>query len=176
MNKAIFFDRDGTIIKEKNYIKNADEVEIIEGVSEVFSFFDKQGYLIFIVSNQSGIARGLITEEEYHCVDKKTKELISNGHLIKESFFCPHHPEITGNCSCRKPNALMLIQAQEKYNLDLSQSIVVGDKLSDVMLVESAGLSNGYLVQTGHGKEELLQGKLLPKNVKVVNSIKDIIE
>ena len=176
MNKAIFFDRDGTLIKEKHYINSADDVEIISGVEEVFSFYNELGYKIFIISNQSGIARGKITTSQYTEVDKKTRSLITNGDLIVDSFYCPHHPDITGDCNCRKPNTGMLLEAKEKYDIDLTQSIIVGDKISDVKLVETANLAKGFLVKTGHGLEELQKNITLPQGVEVVDSIKNILE
>jgi len=177
MKKAVFFDRDGTLIEEKNYISNPNNVIIINGVEEVFSYYNKFGYLIFIVSNQSGIARGKITTEQFLSVNNRTIELIKNGNLIKDSFFCPHHPTITGNCNCRKPEPGMLLEAKKKYNIDLSKSIIIGDKFSDIMLVKTANLNRGYLVKTGHGKEELIsKTERLPNNVKVVESIKDVLK
>jgi len=173
MNKAFFFDRDGTLIEEKNFISNPDEVFLLPGVKETLKALKEKGFLIIVVTNQSGIARGLLTEEDMKRVNKRLNELLDG--MIDDFFYCPHHPDITGVCKCRKPEIGMIDAACEKFNLDISECFMVGDKLSDVQTGKNAGMKQSFLVMTGYGIEEYKKysGKF---EIYILNNISEILE
>lgn len=151
--KAVFVDRDGTLIHDRNFISKIEDVEFVPGSIKAVKIFKDMGYKVVIVSNQSGIGRGILTKE---IVDKINEFMLSQ--LRKESldidgvYYCPHSPE--ENCECRKPNLDMVNQVSSKLNLSLKNSWAIGDKLSDVMLGKNMG-GKGGLVLTGYGKKEL---------------------
>ncbi len=144
--KALFLDRDGVINIEKNYLYKKEDFEFIDGVFELCRFFQKQGFLIFVVTNQSGIARGFYTQEDFLKLTAwMEKEFEKNGVHIEKTYFCPHHPDITGVCACRKPQPGMLLQAAKKFDVDLENSVLIGDKQRDIEAAYNAGLKKTYL-------------------------------
>ncbi|MCT7433172.1 D-glycero-beta-D-manno-heptose 1,7-bisphosphate 7-phosphatase [Aliarcobacter cryaerophilus] len=155
MNKALFLDRDGVINKEKNYLYKIEDFEFIDGVFETCKYFQDKGYLIIIITNQAGIARGKYTEDDYQILtDWMIKKFEKKEIKISKVYYCPHHPHFSGKCQCRKPNPGMILQAQNDFDIDLSQSILVGDKNSDIEAGINSGIKMNYLVQTGHKIEE----------------------
>lgn len=173
MEKAVFFDRDGTLIEEKNYIKDSEEVFLLQTVAETLVELKNRGYLIVVVSNQSGIARGYLSEADFDEVNNKMLELLGNSFLVNKIYHCPHHPKFSGECSCRKPNPGMLFKAADELGINLENSYIVGDKLSDIKLVETAGLKGGFLVKTGYGSQFNVDNY---SNVYSVNQISEILE
>jgi D-glycero-D-manno-heptose 1,7-bisphosphate phosphatase len=144
--KALFLDRDGVINVDSNYVHKIEEVHFMDGIFEFCEYFQKEGYLIFVVTNQAGIARGYYTIDDFQklsgwmvSVFKKKKIIIS------KIYFCPHHPEITGSCDCRKPNPGMILRAAGEYDLELSDSVLVGNHESDVMAGKNAGIKRNYI-------------------------------
>jgi D-glycero-D-manno-heptose 1,7-bisphosphate phosphatase len=155
MNRAIFLDRDGTLNVEKDYLYKIEDFEFIDGVFETCKYFQDNGYLIIIITNQAGIARGKYTEKDFEILTKwMIKEFEKNNIKISKVYHCPHHPDFSGECECRKPNPGMLLQAKKDFDIDLSQSILVGDKNSDIEAGINAGIKMNYLVETGHEIEE----------------------
>ena len=146
MKKALFLDRDGVINVEKNYLYKQSDFEFIDGVFELCKHYQNLGYLIIIVTNQSGIAREYYSKENFL---KLTKWMISvfkkYGITITKVYFCPHHPDISGECSCRKPKPGMILEAAKEFDIDLSQSILVGDKERDIESALNAGIEHTYL-------------------------------
>lgn len=152
--RAIFLDRDGTINVEKEYIYDPAEVELIPGSLEALQLAAKAGFRLFIVSNQSGIARGLATETDVCRVNERLQELVGAGGVQFDGiYFCPHLPTISGPCDCRKPRRGMVDRALESFDLDLSRSFVVGDRLLDMQLAKTVG-ATGIMVRTGYGSVE----------------------
>jgi histidinol-phosphate phosphatase family protein len=138
-HKAIFFDRDDTLIKDTGYMYKVEDLEFFKDTFEVLKSFQARGYLIFIVTNQSGIGRGLYTEEDMHIFNNNMlNALLKQGIKIQDLVFCPHAPG--DECACRKPSPKLLNELCEKYDIDKSQSIMVGDKKSDVEAGNNAGL------------------------------------
>ena len=145
-NKAAFFDRDGTLIKEMHYLSNLNKVELLPGIINFCLELRKKDYLLFVVTNQSGVARGFFDEE---FVQKTHLHLDSifkkNGINFQKFYYCPHHPteakilQYKKECECRKPKPGMLFKAAQEFNLDLSQSIMFGDSEKDIQAGESAG-------------------------------------
>lgn len=146
MNKALFLDRDGVINVEKDYLYKIEDFEFIDGIFELCRYYQKLGFIIVVVTNQSGIVRDFYTEEDFDILTSwMLKEFSSNNIDIKKVYYCPHHPEISGECSCRKPNPGMLLQAAKELNIDLKNSIIIGDKERDIQSGINAGLTTTYL-------------------------------
>jgi len=147
--KAVFFDRDGTINKYVGFLCNIDDFELIDGISEKIKQINKSGYLVLVVTNQPVIARGEVTWEELLEIHNKMETLLGQqGAYLDDIFICPHHPdkgfegervEYKIECSCRKPKPGLLLQAAEKYNIDLKQSYMVGDSESDMEAGKAVG-------------------------------------
>ncbi len=145
MRKAVFLDRDNTLIKDDGYIHEPEKVELLPTVPEGLKLLKKADYLLIVVSNQSGIGRGYFKEKDFHAVNERLQELLKpHGVQIDDFFFCPHRPD--ENCNCRKPKTGMVEEAAKKWNIDLSESFVIGDKEIDVMLAFNAGCKRGILV------------------------------
>jgi D-glycero-D-manno-heptose 1,7-bisphosphate phosphatase len=145
-NKALFLDRDGVINKEKNYVFKIEDFEFIEGIFDFCVYFQKRGYLIFVITNQAGIARGFYSEDDFNILtDWMVSQFEKRNILISKVYHCPHHPDITGPCNCRKPNPGMILQAANEFDLNLSESILVGDYESDLKTGENAGILKNYL-------------------------------
>ena len=147
--KTIFLDRDGVINKEVNYLHKITDFKFIKGIFEACQNFQQNNYQIIIVTNQSGIARGFYSEDDYLKVtDWMLRQFIKKDIYILDVFHCPHSPN--HNCKCRKPNPGMIIDAFEKHNIDLKQSWMIGDKEADIMAANAAGISKTILVRSGH--------------------------
>jgi D-glycero-D-manno-heptose 1,7-bisphosphate phosphatase len=162
MNKAIFFDRDGTLIKDKGYIKHEKDVEFYEYTFESLKKLQKHFHL-FIVTNQGGISKGLVTKKEVESINSYVlAQLKTNGIIIQELYYCPHQEE--DNCMCRKPNTYFIEQAIKKYDLNPSESFVIGDHLSDIQLAINSQTKGIYLL-IGHGKKHRheIQDEILSK-------------
>lgn len=153
-NKAIFLDRDGVINIEVGYLSTPSDFEIIEGTIEALKILNEKGFLLIVVTNQAGIARGYYTEENLKDIHSKMKAVLKQHEMtLTDIFYCPHHPEFTGSCNCRKPNPGMILEAKKKYNIDLDNSYMVGDTLNDIQTGIAAKCKT-VLVLTGYGKEE----------------------
>jgi len=156
---GIFFDRDGTVNVEVDFLRDPDELEIIPGVAKAIREANEMGIRVFIITNQSGIARGFLTEKDLERVHERLSAILSSaGARIDEIYYCPHHPEYGRppyniSCNCRKPNTGMLKTAARKYGIKLSKSFVVGDRCVDMKAGENAGCGT-VLVLTGYGETE----------------------
>jgi D-glycero-D-manno-heptose 1,7-bisphosphate phosphatase len=154
LRRAVFLDRDGTLIEEADYLSNPDDVRLIPGAVEALELLREAGFALVLVTNQSGIARGYYSLEDYEAVASRLDDLLA-GHGIRldDSRFCPHHPEFTGECLCRKPSTGMHREASDLLGLDPSLSYFVGDKIRDLLPALELG-GEGILVRTGHGRRE----------------------
>ena len=142
MKKALFLDRDGVINVERNYAIRIEDFEFIEGIFELCLEFQTRGYLIFVITNQSGIARGYYEERDFQILTSwMLAEFKARGIQIQRVYHCPHHPDFGGDCECRKPNPGMIFQARDEFDLDLNQSILIGDKESDLQAGRNAGIA-----------------------------------
>lgn len=138
--RAAFLDRDGTLIEDVNFISRPEDVRLIPGVPDALRALREAGVLIVVVTNQSGIARGVFTMDDYEKVAGRLDGLLRDaGASIDATYLCPHHPAITGPCECRKPGLLLYEQAIAEHGIDPHQSLFVGDKFRDV----EPGLSLG---------------------------------
>ncbi|MGP1569008.1 MAG: D-glycero-alpha-D-manno-heptose-1,7-bisphosphate 7-phosphatase [Peptoanaerobacter stomatis] len=146
MNKAAFFDRDGTINVEKNYLYKVEDFEFIKGIPELIKKYNDEGYVVIVVTNQAGIARGYYTEEDMNILHRYINEQLAKiGAHIDDFYFCPHHPDITGECNCRKPKTGMLEKAIKEWNIDVTKSILYGDKPWDIEAGEKCGIRSIYV-------------------------------
>ena len=178
MKKAIFLDRDGTINVEKDYIYKSEDLVFEEGTIEALKTFKNLGYILIVVSNQSGIARGYFTEEDLNIFNNNMNEILKkNGVEITEFYCCPHHPDGIGEykkvCECRKPNNKMIEDAIKKYNIAREKSYMIGDKTSDI----GAGLKSNLktvLVKTGYGLKDM--EKIDKNETLVCKNLKDFSE
>ena len=178
MKKAIFLDRDGTINVEKDYIYKSEDLVFEEGTIEALKTFKNLGYILIVISNQSGIARGYFTEEDLNIFNNNMNEILKkNGIGITEFYCCPHHPDGIGEykkvCECRKPNNKMIEDAIKKYNIAREKSYMIGDKTSDI----GAGLKSNLktvLVKTGYGLKDM--EKIDKNETLVCKNLKDFSE
>jgi D,D-heptose 1,7-bisphosphate phosphatase len=159
MNKAVFLDRDGTIIEDVGYLNSPDQIKFIPGSVEAIKLLKDAGYKVIIITNQAGVARGLISEDMLQTIDKIIhKWILHGGGHLDGIYYCPHHPEhgvypYRQECECRKPNLGMIKKATKAHNIDLSQSYIIGDKATDVETGQRAGIKT-VMVLSGLGKEE----------------------
>lgn len=151
MQKAIFFDRDGTLIKDVHYLSSQDQVEILPGIINFCLDLQKKGYLLFVVTNQSGVARGFFDEQFVQKIHLYLDSIFKkSGINFKKFYYCPHHKEAKilkykKECECRKPNPGMILKAAKEFDIDLSQSLMFGDKELDIKAGQAAGCKSFYI-------------------------------
>jgi len=150
-NAAVFLDRDGTLIEDPGYLGDPETVRLLPGTADAIRRINETGLLAIVVTNQSGIARGLFSVDTYFTTERQVNELLlREGARLDAHYFCPHLPEITGPCECRKPGTLLYRQAAERFGIDWSASWWVGDRLRDLEPARILG-GRGILVETGEG-------------------------
>lgn len=151
-SRFVFLDRDGTLVRDVGYGHRLDDYELLPGVTGALGLLKTAGFRFAIVTNQSGIARGLFTEADFQRFQRRLlADLAAEGIRVEATFMCPHLPDF--GCECRKPNPAPLFAARDRFAIDLAGSWVVGDHVGDVRLAANAGC-RGVLVLTGHGEEE----------------------
>ena len=167
MPKALFLDRDGVVNVEKNYLHKIEDFELIDGIVDVCRAYQENGYLIIIVTNQSGISRGYYTEEDFsrlsHWMVEHFKTL---GVTISHIYHCPHHESIDGACVCRKPEAGMFLEAEETYGLDMEHSVMIGDNERDIEASFKAGVGENIL---------LSHTAMTSKADKIIHSLRELL-
>ena len=170
--RAVFLDRDGTIVDDPGFLHEPEKVKLLPGAAEAIRRLNDAGYRVIVVSNQSGIARGLYSVRDYEMVQERLGALLTaHGARIDAAYFCPHHPQFPGpggaSCECRKPGLKLFQEAQAAFDIDFSRSWWIGDRLSDVQPALLVG-GNAILVATGEGKGNLHQGQARALGVTVV--------
>jgi D-glycero-D-manno-heptose 1,7-bisphosphate phosphatase len=158
----VFLDRDGTLIVEKEYLSDPDQVSIEEGVVDGLAMLQERGHPLIVLSNQSGIGRGMYTERDAQLVNERVADILRrSGIELLAWYFCPHAPEAA--CDCRKPSPGMAFAASRDWKMELAGSYVVGDTKSDLELARAIG-ATGILVTTGHGRDavEWARAQALP--------------
>ncbi len=144
--RALFVDRDGTIIHDAHYLHDASLVALLPGAVDFLRAFANAGWLIVVVTNQSGIALGKVTEQNYLAVRARLDELLAaHGVTLSRTMHCPHHPDVSGPCRCRKPGTLMYEQARDALGIDFAASVFVGDRWRDVAPSLELG-GRGFLI------------------------------
>ena len=152
MNKAFFLDRDGVINIDGNYVCEIDNFQFTKGLYKACKIIQSYGYKIIVITNQSGIGRGFYTKEQFFELNRwMLRSLQEEGIDVTDVYFCPHHPTdalspYNVDCECRKPKPGMILKAKEEHNIDLRQSVLVGDRLSDIASGKSAGIHSLYIV------------------------------
>ena len=176
MYKALFLDRDGVINKEVEYLYKIGDFKFISGVFETCKYFMTLKYRIFVITNQAGIARGLYSEKDFYLLNTWMLEQFSKQSVfIDKVYYSPYHPEYGQekykiDSWCRKPNPGMILQAKQDFSLDLEQSILVGDKESDIIAGIRAGIGLNILVRSGHPiNEETSKASL------IIDSVADLV-
>ena len=183
MKKAVFLDRDGVITEDPpHYAHRVDQMHIIPGSGEAIRLLNERGYLVILVSNQSGVARGYYQEHDISLFNEEMKRHLSleKAH-IDAIYYCPHHPEgiiasFCRSCTCRKPQPGMLIQAAEEHGINLEASFLIGDKYSDILAGKAVNCET-IMVLTGHGMEEIyhLKGATVPVAGNLLNAVRKYI-
>jgi D-glycero-D-manno-heptose 1,7-bisphosphate phosphatase len=175
---AIFLDRDGTINVDHGYVHEIDNFQFIDGVIDACRELKKMGFALVLVTNQSGIARGMFSEDQFMYLTEWMDWSLADRDVDFDGiYFCPHHPEAAVEeyrqvCDCRKPQPGMLLQAQRELNIDMAASYMVGDKPEDMQAAIAAGVGTKVLVRTGKPVTE--QGEKLAD--WVLNSLADLPE
>lgn len=170
MNKALFLDRDGVINKEHNYVHKKDDFVFIGDIFSSCRYFQDLGYIIIVITNQSGIARNMYSTRDFINLSKwMTLKFREEGVIITDIFFCPHHPDYSNEeCHCRKPKPGLFLDAVEKHSIDVNESIMIGDKISDLIASDSAGIAYNFLVETGHALYEKEKYLVFKNTSKIV--------
>ena len=168
---ALFLDRDGVINVDKEYVHKIEDVEFLDGIFELIAHAKNLHYLVIIITNQSGIGRGIFSEEDFQKLNKwMLDQLKKNGASIDNVYYCPTHPtkgigKYKKSDNRRKPNPGMIFEAENDYNINLSQSILLGDKIIDMEAGLASGIKNLFL----------LSKKKKFKNSININSLKEVI-
>ena len=167
MPKALFLDRDGVVNVEKNYLYKIEDFELIDGIVEVCQHYEALGYLIIIVTNQSGISRGYYSGEDFERLSAwMIEHFKSLGVTITHIYHCPHHESIDGACDCRKPEPGMFLEAQRDFDLDMKNSVMIGDNERDIEAAIRAGVTTNILLthDATHSRAD-----------KIVHSLKELL-
>jgi len=168
--RAIFLDRDGTLIAEREYLSDPAQVEVIPGVPQALQRLQQAGFHLILVTNQSGIGRGYFTESDMHQVNRRLAELLAPHHVrIERIYFAPEAPDQPS--LGRKPSPHFLFLARDELGLDLAQSYLIGDKLSDLECGWNAGVRQCLLVRTGYGAETEVRHPELRHRAVVVDDL-----
>jgi len=148
MQKALFLDRDGVINVDKSYIYKTEDIEFAAGIFQFLKTAADLGFELVVITNQAGIARGMYTEEDVVRLHEwMSKVFNEKGINIRKFYFCPHHPDFSEKCNCRKPEIGMVTQAAEELKIDLKKSVIIGDKKSDVKTGKNAGMPLTILIK-----------------------------
>ena len=179
--KAIFLDRDGVINKDKGYVYKTNDFHFEENSLNGLKLIDFNEYLVFIVSNQAGIAKGYYSEEDFRKMSLWLNRFLDKkGVKITKTYYCPHSPgakitQYKKKCDCRKPGIKLFLKAQKEFNINLKKSYLIGDKTSDILAGKKAGCKT-ILVETGYsGKDNLFsvkpdfRAKDLPEAIAIIN-------
>jgi D-glycero-D-manno-heptose 1,7-bisphosphate phosphatase len=174
LRKVVFLDRDGTINRDSpDYVKSREEFEFIPGSLEAINNLTLNGFVTIVITNQSAVPRNLISLSELELVHNMMTETVAlNGGEIKDIFYCPHMPE--AGCDCRKPEPGLIYQARDKYNIDLSAAVMVGDNAKDIECARRAGCGSAVLVKSG--THDNVEDELKTRQIRVDYVAKDLYE
>jgi D-glycero-D-manno-heptose 1,7-bisphosphate phosphatase len=171
---AAFFDRDGTIIQDVDYPRSPEHAVLLPGAAEAIARLNASAIPVVVVTNQSGIARGLLTVADYNAVRERVDELLAAaGAHIDASYMCPHHPDYTGPCDCRKPGTLLYRQAASEHGFNLAHSTYLGDRWRDVAPALELGGRGILIAGPSTPPEDLERGQA---EVEVVPSLAEAVK
>ncbi len=168
--RAVFLDRDGTLIEERDYLYRPEQVNLLPGAARAARLLREAGFYLVLVTNQSAVAKGLLTEKQLAVIHNRLQHLLEREKTKLDAvYYCPHHPQSGSvsyrmSCACRKPAPGMLLRAAEEHDLCLCNSFLVGDKLTDIVAGRRAGCRT-ILIKTGYGEQELRkiwQARIIP--------------
>ena len=169
MSKILFLDRDGVVNIDKHFVFRIEDIVFVEGIFQLCKYFEEQDYQIVIATNQSGIARGLFSEQEFHAVMSFIlEEFKRHAIVVLACFHCPHGPD--DNCTCRKPLPGLFTQALRQFNTEAENCISIGDRKRDIEAALAAGISQNYLLQDPQMNTGHFLGSI------VVNSLSEIVQ
>lgn len=185
MNKAVFFDRDGILNVDNDFITDIKQVNLYEDAPEIIAYCRSLGYKIFVVTNQAAVARGLITEESLVLLNENYKKLLKSRNpnaIIDKIYYCPHHPnanleEYRIKCNCRKPYPGMIKNAGFEFNVDLSKSYMVGDRMSDITAGSLAGCKTIHCLSGKHNEKAIVSDLKPHEEIKpdfIINNIAEL--
>lgn len=173
-SKALFLDRDGIVNIDHGYVHKIEDFEFVSGIFDLCKAFQRTGYLLFVVTNQAGIAKGLYTEAQFKTLNVWMLEQFSARDIrIQQVYYCPHHIDGTDlrykkDCPCRKPAPGMLLKADKNWHIDLENSVMIGDRLSDMQAAQNAGVGRRILLESRY--HEIASSG----DFEVVNDIRNI--
>ncbi|MFI5178836.1 MAG: D-glycero-alpha-D-manno-heptose-1,7-bisphosphate 7-phosphatase [Vicinamibacterales bacterium] len=177
MTPAVFLDRDGTMVRDVGYLSRREDLHWFPWTIDAIRLLNRAGFLVFVTTNQGGVGLGYYPEDFVRRThEDMTAMLVAAGARVDGWFYCPHHPRATietlrRDCDCRKPGPGMVRQSQQRFEIDLARSFVVGDKAADVAMAKSVG-ATGVLVRTGYGEIELARlGGTMPDASLVANDL-----
>jgi D-glycero-D-manno-heptose 1,7-bisphosphate phosphatase len=171
---AVFLDRDGTIIYDAEYIWNPDDIRLLPGAADAIARLNAVRIPVIVITNQSGIARGLLTNQQYEAVRARLDELLAaRGAHLDASYFCPHHPAFGTTCECRKPGTLLYRQAAAALGIDLATSTFVGDRWRDVAPAIELGGRGILIAGPSTPPDELRKAQA---HAQVAHSLADVVE
>lgn len=156
MKKAVFLDRDGTLNPDPGYISDPADFNLFPGVAEALKRLQSAGYLLILITNQSGISRGLITVEQLETIHGKLQQQLSEaGCRLDAIYYCPHHPDFPpvdglSDCNCRKPRPGMIEKALRDHDIDAGHSFMIGDRSSDIKIALATGVKPIYIGSSSH--------------------------
>ena len=169
MRKILFLDRDGVVNIDKHFVSKIEDIVFVEGIFQLCKYFEEHDYQIIIATNQSGIARGLFSEQEFQAIMFFIlEEFRRHGIVVLACFHCPHGPE--DNCTCRKPMPGLFTQALRQFNTEAENCISIGDRERDIEAALAAGISQNYLLQDPQMNTGHFLGSI------VVNSLSEIVQ
>jgi D-glycero-D-manno-heptose 1,7-bisphosphate phosphatase len=176
VNRAVFLDRDGTIIEDAGYVRDPGQVRLLPEAGAAIRRLNTSGWLVLVVTNQSGIARGLLSEDDYLRTERRLDELLAEaGAHVDAHYWCPHLPDVTGPCECRKPGTLLYRRAAERFEIDLARSWWVGDRARDVLPAAAFGARGVVLLgelaepeRQGGSSHRVLQAPDLASAVELI--------
>ncbi len=177
--RAVFFDRDGTIVEDPppGFLHEPGKVRLLPGAAAAIKQLNDHGFLVVVVTNQSGIARGLYTVGDYEAVQRRLSALLTaHGARLDGAYFCPHHPRFTGPCECRKPGLKLFRDAQAALDIDFTRSWWVGDRLADVQPAVALRGKSGNAILVATGESNLHQGQARASGVTVVPDLATAVE
>ncbi|MGH7553753.1 MAG: D-glycero-alpha-D-manno-heptose-1,7-bisphosphate 7-phosphatase [Longimicrobiales bacterium] len=165
---AAFLDRDGTIVIERYYLADPERVQLVPGAAGALKRLAAAGFALVVVTNQSAIAQGIYTVNDFEAVQRRIEEkLAAEGVRLDGVYYCPHHPAFTGPCRCRKPEPGLFQEAAGDLGLDFTRSAFIGDRVKDVIPALPLG-GRGFLVRTGYGMEHQHHA---PQGIEVVDDL-----
>ena len=168
MQKVLFLDRDGVINVEKEYLYKIEDFEFIDGIIDLCKHYESNGFIILVVTNQSGIARNYYTQADFSLLTYwMIGEFAIFGVNISQVYHCPHYPSISGECNCRKPKSGMLLEAAKHFDIDFKNSIIIGDKERDIEAGLNVGITESYLFNQDKTIKE-------SKATRIVSKLDDI--